>query len=331
MSLRTVKPTAKYGLQKKKTNAKKIPTANKVAAFFSQDDDEEEEERSGDIVRANKQLTKQSTDIETLRKSLSEEEAKLYDYDGSYDEFKAASTNRLLAASGSLLGEDKKKSQYISKLKATAAVREKEKDRIYERRLLKERQQEDAEFGDKPKFVTSAYKQKLMEDRKWEYEDRIADEVEKRTGAESRGMHGFFSNLLTKNIAMGGDVQHAVSAYTAGSDRQRRRMEEEDISPVEKVDSPKQPNQDSMSPKSNTVESNRSPASEKDVNESAEPPTQCVGTKRTIEEATATDSADIEKETEPVKKTPPAASVISKEEAIRAAKERYLARKKTAA
>ena len=34
-------------------------------------------------------------------------------------------------------------------------------------------------------------------------------------------MHGFYANLLTKNIAMGGDVvQSAVSSYTAGSQRQ---------------------------------------------------------------------------------------------------------------
>jgi hypothetical protein len=34
-------------------------------------------------------------------------------------------------------------------------------------------------------------------------------------------MHGFYANLLTKNVAMGGDVKgSALSAYTAGSQRQ---------------------------------------------------------------------------------------------------------------
>lgn len=55
---------------------------------------------------------------------------------------------------------------------STAKLREKEKDRIYERKLLKEREVEDKEFGDKPKFMTAAYKKKLQEDQKWEYEDR---------------------------------------------------------------------------------------------------------------------------------------------------------------
>ncbi len=63
------------------------------------------------------------------------------------------------------------KSQYIGSIQSMAAVREKEKDRIYERKLLKERVVEDALFPDQPQFLTSAYKQKLLEDKKWNYED----------------------------------------------------------------------------------------------------------------------------------------------------------------
>jgi coiled-coil domain-containing protein 55 len=54
----------------------------------------------------------------------------------------------------------------------TASVRGKERDRIYEKKLIKERKIEDEEYGDKPKFVTSAYKQKLIDDQKWEAEDK---------------------------------------------------------------------------------------------------------------------------------------------------------------
>lgn len=50
---------------------------------------------------------------------------------------------------------------------------------------------------------------------------RLADEVEQRTDVRKSGMEGFYANLLTKNVAMGGDVDaHAVSVYTAGSSRQ---------------------------------------------------------------------------------------------------------------
>jgi coiled-coil domain-containing protein 55 len=64
------------------------------------------------------------------------------------------------------------KSRYVNNLLSTAKMRDKEKERVYEKKLLKERTEEDKEFGDKPKFMTSAYKKKLLEDQKWEYEDR---------------------------------------------------------------------------------------------------------------------------------------------------------------
>jgi len=87
---------------------------------------------------------------------------------------------------------------------------------------LKERKAEDEQFGDAPKFLTSAYKKKLEEDQKWNYEDRLADEIEMKTDVRSAGMQGFYSNLFTKNVALGGDVtKSALSAYTAGSQRQK--------------------------------------------------------------------------------------------------------------
>ena len=54
----------------------------------------------------------------------------------------------------------------------TAKIREKEQERIFEKKLLKERVVEDNEFGDKEQFVTGAYKKKLMEAKKWEYEEK---------------------------------------------------------------------------------------------------------------------------------------------------------------
>lgn len=55
---------------------------------------------------------------------------------------------------------------------STSKMRKLERDRVYEKKLLKERKEEDEQFGDKPKFMTAAYKKKLQEDEKWEYEER---------------------------------------------------------------------------------------------------------------------------------------------------------------
>lgn len=42
------------------------------------------------------------------------------------------------------------------------------------RLLLKERKEEDAMYGDKEKFVTTAYKKKLIENQRWEAEGRLS-------------------------------------------------------------------------------------------------------------------------------------------------------------
>ena len=99
-------------------------------------------------------------------------------------------------------------------------MREREFDRVYERQLLKEQEQDKDTYGDTERFVTAAYKKQLQESRKWDAEDRRMDEVEERTSAQTSGMAGFYSNLLTRNIAAGADVEKAaVSSYTHGSRR----------------------------------------------------------------------------------------------------------------
>ncbi|CAM9223546.1 unnamed protein product, partial [Ectocarpus fasciculatus] len=156
-----------------------------------------------------------------------------FDYDGQYDSFKKSAGEAL---GGHALNQSNSatvapKSRYISSLKCTAAVRDKEKDRIYERKLLRERQEEEKTLGlaeDEPKYITSAYKKKLMEEQKWDYEDKLNDEIERRNDVTTKkdGMGGFYAGLLTKNIAFGGDAATATSAYTAGSSRQAKYLAE---------------------------------------------------------------------------------------------------------
>ncbi len=104
------------------------------------------------------------------------------------------------------------------------------------RQKLKERLAEEKELGlnaenDTQKFITSAYKKKLQEEQKWDYEDKLNQALEQHNDAKSKreGMLGFYSNLLTKNIAMGSEVAtSAVSAYTAGSSRHAQYTEKVD-------------------------------------------------------------------------------------------------------
>jgi hypothetical protein len=191
------------------------------------------------------------------------------------------------------------------------------------RLLLKERQQEDAEYGDKPKFITSEYKRKLMEDQKWEMEDKIADEIDRRTGASSQGMHGFYANLLTKNIAMGGDVaESAVSAYTAGSRRQQLRLGDEAPTAEERVGSvPVTANEEPRKRATEVVD-----AAADQERDDREDKRRKVESTATVLEPKVPAAAAPAPQASPVTEPVPV-PVVSKAELILSAKERYLLRK----
>ena len=65
--------------------------------------------------------------------------------------------------------------KYIQKLIDKAKEREREHEIIYEKKLAKERSQDDALYADKDKFVTGAYKKKLAEQAMWLEEERLRE------------------------------------------------------------------------------------------------------------------------------------------------------------
>ena len=179
-SLRTVPVQQKYGLVKKMGSSKAASAplnTKKVSHVFGaadSDDDDDGDNAHGAVTRVNRiLLQKSAAAVKEERKLYDDalgEDPSVFDYDGVYDTMKASeTTTHALSRSQE---KDAPKARYVHNLKATATVREKEKDRIFERKLLKDRKQEDEQYGDKPKFVTAAYKQKLMETQKWEYEDK---------------------------------------------------------------------------------------------------------------------------------------------------------------
>lgn len=53
--------------------------------------------------------------------------------------------------------------------------------------------------------------------------NRISEALDEKTDVRTLGMEGFYAGLLTKNIAMGSEVEkNALSAFTAGSGGQKR-------------------------------------------------------------------------------------------------------------
>ncbi|KAF5830258.1 coiled-coil domain-containing protein 55-domain containing protein [Dunaliella salina] len=122
----------------------------------------------------------------------------VFDYDGVYDSIQASRT---------LPKQQEKidrKSRYIAQLKEQAEHRKREEEVRFERRLLKERQQEDHLFEGKDKFITSAYRKKLEEDKKWVEVEKQKEAEEEANDVRKVGhMGNFYANLLTKNVALG--------------------------------------------------------------------------------------------------------------------------------
>ena len=175
-----------------------------------------------------------ASDVRATTERALAQDPSIFDYDGAFDDIQAQrqrETNGCTLSGGGGGGVDstggagapppRKKSRYIGTLLEKAKTREREDARVFERKLLRERAAEDAQFGDKERFVTSAYKRKLQEQQQWELEDARQAEREAREDVTKKdGMQGFYASMLTRNIAMGSDVAaSATSAYTPGSGR----------------------------------------------------------------------------------------------------------------
>lgn len=86
-----------------------------------------------------------------------------------------------------------------------AKQREREHEVIYERKIAKERSKDDHLFADKDKFVTAAYKRKLQEQAKWLEEERLRELREERDDVTKKTDISDFYFSLTKNVAFGGE------------------------------------------------------------------------------------------------------------------------------
>lgn len=157
---------------------------------------------------------------------------------------------------------------------------------------------------------------------------RLVEELDKLTDVRASGMHGFYANLLSKNVSMGSDVSHAVSAYTAGSNRQSTLLEQQDDAVAGGAASSSNNNGNNIarkqSDKDSVVVEESSSASVSDPLED-EGGVGGGGTKRPRENdsgAVEDGSIVVSPAVEPV--------VVDKESKILSARERYLARKKQA-
>ncbi|CAN6241680.1 unnamed protein product [Urochloa humidicola] len=239
----------RYGLQlrtKPAASSSRAPPprpAQTLPVFADNDDDDVETEilRQGAKKRA---LQK----VEEQQKKAIEEDPSVYAYDEVYDDMKEKEARPKM--------QDKvvRQSKYIAQLKEKAEQRKREHDIVYERKLQKERSKEDHLFGDKDKFVTSAYRKKLEEQQKWLEEERIRQLREEREDVTKKKDLSDFYFGLEKNVAFGAHG-NAKNADPRKSDNKPEDTKSSSLDAEVSEPSPKRRRESSVRPeRANSVE-----------------------------------------------------------------------------
>jgi coiled-coil domain-containing protein 55 len=126
-----------------------------------------------------------------------QEDRNVFDYDEVYDQMQ----NEKRIQTGVHANPNDKTPKYVSAIMQKAAERKRYRDIVFERKLQKEAKKDEELYERSEKFVTSAYKQKLLERQQWEEEENIRASKEDIT--KKKDMMDFYRNLLTKNVAYG--------------------------------------------------------------------------------------------------------------------------------
>ncbi|CAK9184685.1 unnamed protein product [Ilex paraguariensis] len=198
--------------------------------------------------------------------------------------------------------------KYIQALMDKAKERERQHEIIYERKLAKERNKDDHLYADKDKFVTSAYKRKLAEQAKWLEEDRLRELREEKEDVTKKGDISDFYFNLSKNVAFG----------AREAELKKPEKQQEVVVHSSEVVSPS---------RSLRVDSSRVAKGLQGETSSAPP----VGGKSELDDANPVSNASSEEKTEaepPISDQPKPDHHKKSEDALAAAKERFLARKR---
>lgn len=314
--------------QKKKQQPAKPP---RPPPFGFNDEDEDDVER--DISRQASK-NKSLKDIEEQRKKALAEDPTVFDYDGVYDEMKEK------AVRPRVQDREEKKSRYIQILKEKAKEREQYREVVFERKIAKERSQDDHLYADKDKFVTRAYKKKLEEQAKWQEEERMRELREAKDDVtKKKDLSDFYFNL-GKNVAFGAnDAELRKPEKQVESMKAERQPDSRELEKLEEKGSSDTSNKGQTSDNSN-LPLEVSGAEEEHGGETSTLPKRSFMssdampvTNASVQEKTSGEQPSDEQEKtsgeQPSSEQPKNDHHKRSGDAVAAAKERYLARKRT--
>ncbi|CAL0316253.1 unnamed protein product [Lupinus luteus] len=204
---------SKYGLNLRPAKQKK-PTRPPLPSPFGFNDDDENDVEREIALQASKNKTLK--EVEEQQKKALEEDPTIFDYDGVYDKMKEKVSRPRIQ------DREERKPKYIENLIKKAKEREQHRDIVYERKIAKERSKDDHLYADKDKFVTEAYRKKLAEQERQMELERLRELQEERDDVTKKKDYllDFYGNL-DKNVAYG-----AQDAQRRKHDRAEQRIQE---------------------------------------------------------------------------------------------------------
>jgi len=163
--------------------------------------DDEPVETFEEALAKDAERKRNSKKIANIYENALQEDPTAFDYDGVYDQIHE---QRKSDQDRKKEEAQKRQPRYIQAILDKTKERKREQDLIYDRKLQREKEAEGALFGDKEKFITAAYKQKLIEQKKWQEEEAKREEEERRQDVTKKSdLSDFYANLLTNNVAFG--------------------------------------------------------------------------------------------------------------------------------
>eukprot|EP00743_Colponemidia_sp_Colp-15_P005305 GILK01005705.1.p1 GENE.GILK01005705.1~~GILK01005705.1.p1 ORF type:complete len:327 (-),score=95.47 GILK01005705.1:108-1088(-) len=176
-----------YGLilRNKPSAAVAKPKPKTLSVFQDDDDDDNDASHFKKSGIVGKDVNSQRH-IALQQKKAMEQDASVFEYDAVYDKFHEEEKQ---------VQEQKAKSRYINVLLEAAEKRKIEQGIIETRMAKKEIEKEAHIYGDKEKFVTSAYRKKLEEDRIHEMRIKMKDALDGDV-TKKKDITGFYKGLL---------------------------------------------------------------------------------------------------------------------------------------
>ncbi|BFZ18298.1 hypothetical protein BsWGS_21338 [Bradybaena similaris] len=217
-----------YGLilpQKKSEQIKPKPAQLNV--FGNDSDEDEKPSIHGSIFGPNSGPSKIKRQAQVDIDKALLEDPNIYEYDAVYDEVQASKPK--VGAKDKDKNNTDKKPKYIMGLLKAAEQKKKEEEKRKERKVQKEREAEGEMFADKEKFVTSAYKQKMLEMQEEDEKERRVAAFEVMTDVtKQKDMSGFYRYLYRETTGDQAKTHESVNQEQANAGSAEVKVEPDD-------------------------------------------------------------------------------------------------------